>query len=182
MAGAPRTAEAALEGYDQVAAFAAAVEGRQAEMDRAIDTAGMRRDPFRAVMEGWRDTIGLLPEAVRLLRRPPVALVPEQQELLRADLRKAVEAEARRMVLATDRLRLALYVAVPVLCVAAGWFARGLVPVDTAFGPLSRELVEAFRANNLEGAWAKCVDQPEQGGRAWCKMPMWRSGKSVPRG
>jgi hypothetical protein len=85
-----------------------------------------------------------------------------------------VRSEIRRTLQATHAFRVALYVAVPVVTLALGFWVGARQAVPTNFGPLSLEAVRLFQGNDLDAAVRSCVAQPPQGGREWCKMPMWR--------
>lgn len=86
----------------------------------------------------------------------------------------AVRSEIRRLIVSVTRARVALYVAVPLVTGALGWWAGYSRPVATPFGELSRGTIEAFRTNDLEAAYRACAAQPPQKGREWCKMSIWR--------
>ncbi|HWX49652.1 MAG TPA: hypothetical protein VNZ61_16505 [Roseomonas sp.] len=83
----------------------------------------------------------------------------------------------RRAALELSLTRKVLYAAVPMLALLAGFVVGWRMPVETDLGPLSRETVAVLRANDLEAAYEACIDQPPQQGRAWCQMPLWRSGQ-----
>jgi len=125
-------------------------------------------------------------EPLRLLltssARAHDSLRREMDRIGTAAAQRAADAAARevrdgmrRAALELSLTRKVLYAAVPMLALLAGFTAGWRMPVETEFGPMSRETVAVLRANDLEAAYEACIDQPPQQGRAWCQMPLWRS-------
>ena len=168
--------EAANRPSDAIEELEASVAARQADLDQGIERGQLRRDPYRHLLEAYRDTLGLFPMLARLLAQPSSPISDEQWA--------GAWAQIRAMAVPVNRLRLALYVAVPMGTLVAG-LGLGYVlgrsaPVTTPFGPWPAGLVEAVRANDMTESWAMCQDQPVRQGRAWCKMPMWRTAPPPP--
>ncbi|KAA2211592.1 hypothetical protein [Teichococcus oryzae] len=86
------------------------------------------------------------------------------------EVREGMRRAARELSLT----RKVLYGAVPMLALLVGFVAGWRMPVQTTFGPMSRETLAVFRSNDLDAAYRACVDQPPQRGRRWCQLPLWR--------
>lgn len=80
----------------------------------------------------------------------------------------------RRVAQELSLTRKVLYGAVPMLALLVGFVAGWRMPVQTTFGPMSREAVAVFRSNDLDAAYRACIDQPPQQDRRWCQLPLWR--------
>lgn len=162
--------EATARPGDTIEDLEASVAARQADLDEGIERGRLGKDPYRHLLEAYRDSLGLFPVLARLLARPPAPVTDEQWA--------GAWEQIKAMAVPVSRLRLALYVAVPMgtLLVGLGLgYAMGrATPVTTPFGPWPADLVEAVRANDMTESWALCQDQPARQGRVWCKMPMWR--------
>jgi hypothetical protein len=170
--GAPMSALPPADTAQAIEEFEASVAERQADLDRGIERAGLKGDPYRHVMEAYRDALGILPMLARLLGRPPSPISDVQWNELRRELRS--------MVVPVQRLRLALYVAVPLLVFGLGYWVGRAAPVSTPFGEWPADLVAAVRATDMPASWEVCQDQPPRQGRAWCKMPIWRASPLPP--
>lgn len=162
---------------DPIEEFEASVAARQADLDEGIERGRLGGDPYRHLLEVYRDSLGLFPVLARLLARPPQAISDEQWA--------GAWAQIRAMAVPIDRLRVALSVAAGVgllaIGLAAGYALGRNTPVATPFGPWPADLVEAVRANDMTSNWALCQEQPARQGREWCKMPMWRTATPPPK-